>query len=105
MFPWRVRLVCHCTLDCAISVGHSNSMKPTLMINPCQISTLKIMWVTILTHATFVLDLVVKVLVRSEVPRKTYGKTRGLGPTLFPPLTRQLQWPALFVSTIIFLPH
>ena len=57
------------------------------------------MWVTILTYATFVLDLVIKVLVRSEVPRKTYGKTH-----IIPPLTRHLQWPALFVSTLIFLP-
>ena len=35
------------------------------------------MWVTILPYATFVLDLILKVLVSSEVPRKTYGKTRA----------------------------
>lgn len=42
------------------------------------------MWVTILVYAAVVFDLILRCA--SEVSRKTWGKTRGLGPTFFHPV-------------------
>jgi hypothetical protein len=68
------------TLNTPISVGHSISLDPTLILNPHQICSLKLvrahylssrklMWATILFYATFVLKLTLKC--GSEVSAKT----------------------------------
>ena len=66
------------TLNSPVSVGHSNSRKPTLIFDLLQISNWKkvwatiliffsriLMWVPILFYATFVLELILNVLVGS----------------------------------------
>ena len=36
------------TLNCPLIVGHSVSLKATLILNPCQISCLKLVWATLI---------------------------------------------------------
>ena len=70
-----VRCTMTATLNSPVSLGHSNSLQPTLNFNPLQGSSLKlvwatlvILWVTFLFYATFVLELNSRC--RSEVSRK-----------------------------------
>ena len=67
-----VRCTMKATLNSPISLGHSNSLQPTLNFNLLQGSSLKlvwgtlvVLWVTIFIYATFVLQLKLKVLVGS----------------------------------------
>ena len=85
-----LQLVLMSTLNTLISVGHSNFLDPTLILNPHQISSLKLvwahylssrklMWVTILFFATFVLKLTLK----CGSLRRLRGRPEVFGPHYF----------------------
>jgi hypothetical protein len=60
-------------------------------------------WVTILFYATFVLEVILKLLVRSL--QEDSGEDLGSSAHIISTLTRWLVWPTLIISTLIFYPH
>ena len=63
----------------------------------------KLLWLTILFYATFVLELTLKVLVGSL--QEDLGEDPGSKTDIISTLTRQLDWPTPIISSLTFHPH
>lgn len=92
--------------------GWSNSLEPKFILNRCQISldqdscgAMGPHWFLslLLTHFlmwAYLFVLFYAILFYSRGQSYVSRKTQDLGPTLFPPPTRQLKWPTLIISTL-----